>query len=160
MHPGNLRCTHKEVNMKRYCCSSFQINSIFPNPMFHLFRIWPLDLWDPFYEANVLNVDNDSHGSHIIVQIGDHTITKATFSKSLKPDGWMSSFVLDAQCEIWRSQWPDKIILTTFASVSSNFAYHTCNFYIIHVHHLMNFIERIAVVKQTDKIPGQGAYGR
>jgi hypothetical protein len=91
--------------------------------MFHLFRIWPLDLWDPFYEENVLNADIDSDDITTMVQIGDHEITKATFSKSLKPDGWMSSFVMDAQCEIWRLQWPDKIILTTFASVSSNFAY-------------------------------------
>jgi len=102
--------------MKQYCCSSFRINSIFPNPMFHLFILWPLDLWDPFYKANVLNVDNDSNGSYTMVRIGEHTITKAIFRESLKPDGWLSSFVIDAQCEIWRSQWPDKkIILTTFA---------------------------------------------
>ncbi|RCV40664.1 hypothetical protein SETIT_9G073500v2 [Setaria italica] len=51
-----------------------------------------------------------------MVQIGDHMVTKTTFRESLKPDGWMSSFVMDAQCEIWRSQWPDKIILTNYAS--------------------------------------------
>jgi hypothetical protein len=64
-------------------------------------------------------VDN---GSHTIVQIGDHSITKYVFSESLKPDGWLSLFVMDAQFEFWRSQWPDKIFITNFAVVSSNFA--------------------------------------
>jgi hypothetical protein len=56
------------------------------------------------------------------MQIGDHDVTKFVFSESLKPDGWLSSFVMDVQCEVWCSHWSAKIFLTNFTAVSSNFA--------------------------------------
>ncbi|XP_021320615.1 uncharacterized protein LOC110437004 isoform X2 [Sorghum bicolor] len=108
-HLDDVKCMVPDEKRESIQCSLGTFNTLTK-------RLWALDLWDPFYKANVLNVDNDSNGSYTMVRIGEHTITKAIFRESLKPDGWLSSFVIDAQCEIWRSQWPDKkIILTTFA---------------------------------------------
>jgi LEA14-like dessication related protein len=68
-------------------------------------------------------------GNKAAVDINGITISEHDFVKSMKLNGWISNFIVDVQCSIWREEeeWKDKIILSQSAVVSINLS--TCNVY-------------------------------
>ncbi|BAH93305.1 Os06g0122600 [Oryza sativa Japonica Group] len=75
---------------------------------------------DEFYSKHIMSKadwEQKHFGNKAAVDINGITIAEHDFVKSMKLNGWISNFIVDVQCSIWREEeeWKDKIILSQSA---------------------------------------------
>ncbi|EAY99459.1 hypothetical protein OsI_21427 [Oryza sativa Indica Group] len=75
---------------------------------------------DEFYSKHIMSKadwEQKHFGNKAAVDINGITISEHDFVKSMKLNGWISNFIVDVQCSIWREEeeWKDKIILSQSA---------------------------------------------
>lgn len=104
-------------------------NTVFLIKAWFFFRYKDLD---EFYSKHIMSKadwEQKHFGNKAAVDINGITISEHDFVKSMKLNGWISNFIVDVQCSIWREEeeWKDKIILSQSAVVSINLS--TCNVY-------------------------------
>jgi hypothetical protein len=79
---------------------------------------------EEFYSKFLSKVDweQERFGRNVAVSLYDIPISEYHFVQSMKPKGWLSNFIVDMQCCIWREkeEWQDKIILSQATVVSIN----------------------------------------
>jgi hypothetical protein len=78
---------------------------------------------DEFYSSHILSKEKweeKDFEQKYVVDLYGIRISEYQFVQSMKPTGWLSNFIIDAVCAIWREEeeWRDKIILSQPAVVS------------------------------------------
>ncbi|KAL6615709.1 hypothetical protein ACP70R_037979 [Stipagrostis hirtigluma subsp. patula] len=72
---------------------------------------------DEFYSSHILSKEKweeKDFEQKYVVDLYGIRISEYQFVQSMKPTGWLSNFIIDAVCAIWREEeeWRDKIILS------------------------------------------------
>lgn len=84
------------------------------------FRYKDLDYFENFLSK--ADWEQERFGRKVAVSLHNIPISEYHFVQSMKPKGWLSNFIVDMQCSIWREkeELQEKIILSQAAVVSIN----------------------------------------